>query len=271
MLQSASEHYRRQQRITATGLVAARRVRFDTLDRLFAVVSMFQLAAAEESSTAVPLMLAEQGLAVGAEGSVAARTLLGAASDGRTMTGLLDYTRSQAVTDAAFDRIVTTQLQDVARQSEAIAMAAEPTVTGYVRVLNTPSCSRCVVLAGRTYKWNAGFLRHPVCDCKHVPTGKRSPRLTTDPAAYFRSLPASEQNRIFTKAGAESVRLGADLGQVVNARLGMGVTQVAGRGLLTTTRNAKRGTVRLMPESILQVATDRADAVRLLKLHRYLV
>jgi hypothetical protein len=282
VLQSASEHYRRQQRITANGLVAARRVRFDTLDRLLAVVSMFQLASAEESAAAVPQMLAEQGLTVGAEGAVVARALLGSASDGRTMSGLLDYTRSQRVTDAMFDRIVTTQLQDVARHAETIAMTAEPTVTGYVRVLNTPSCSRCVVLAGKRFRWNEGFQRHERCDCKHVPSGSRSADLTFDAKSYFQSIPEAEQNRIFTKAGAEAIRLGADPAKVVNARRGMSTTvtksgrriaarsDVKGQQLFTTTADARRGTVRLMPESILSIATDKADAVRLLKLHRYL-
>lgn len=34
---------------------------------------------------------------------------------------------------------------------------------GYVRVLNPPSCGRCAILAGRFYRWSAGFQRHPMC------------------------------------------------------------------------------------------------------------
>src|SRR5690606_23965723 len=33
----------------------------------------------------------------------------------------------------------------------------------YVRMLTPPSCSRCTVLAGRWYRKNAGFARHPGC------------------------------------------------------------------------------------------------------------
>lgn len=48
--------------------------------------------------------------------------------------------------------------------------------------------------------------------------------------AYFRSLTRDEQDRAFTKAGAESIRLGADISQVVNARRGaLGLTPAGAR------------------------------------------
>src|SRR5690606_25895161 len=116
--------------------------------------------------------------------------------------------------------------QDVARQSEAVAIAARPAVTGYVRMVNPPSCSRCAVLAGRFYRWNDGFQRHPRCDCRHVPTTEANAGdIVTAPRDYFDSLDAAEQDRIFTQAGAEAIRLGADPAQVVNARRGMAYAQ----------------------------------------------
>lgn len=279
MLQSALDHYRAEQRITAAGLIALRRSRFDTLDALMRAALGYQLLAAREASAAVPLMLAEQAIDVSAEATTRPSALAGWASDGRAIRGLLDYTRDPSVTGPMFDRIVSTQLQDVARQAAAIEMAVRPQVTSYVRVLNPPSCSRCAVLAGRIYRKSSGFRRHPRCDCRHVPTTRsEAGGLTTDPRAYFDSLDQPEQDRIFTKAGAEAIRLGANMGKVVNARRGMATAQsgrIAAQGafgqrLFTTVEAAPRGAVRLMPESILAVAEGDAEAIRLLRAHGYI-
>jgi hypothetical protein len=53
--------------------------------------------------------------------------------------------------------------------------------------------------------------------------------IRTDPAAYFHSLTTAEQNRYFTKSGAEAIRAGADINQVVNARRGASGLQQPGR------------------------------------------
>ena len=301
MLKSAVEHYRNEQRITAAGVVALRRVRFDTLDTLTRTMAAFQLLAAREALRAFPLMLSEQNVDAPAEATPVASALLGSASDGRDIRGLLDFTRTSSVTAQAFDLIVTTQLQDVARQASSIALGSRPAVDGYVRMLNLPSCSRCAVLAGKFYRRNRGFARHPKCDCRHVPaTEDTAGDLRTDPNRYFESLDAAQQDAIFTKAGADVIRRGADVAQVVNARAGMSTAQVATRGpgdrwtasgrltrsstfgqrLYTTTegmttRGAAYGArggkkVRLMPESILEIAEDDAEVLRLLKAHGYL-
>jgi hypothetical protein len=110
------------------------------------------------------------------------------------------------------------------------------------------------------------------CDCIHIPAREDSADdLRTDPKRYFQSLSAAEQDRVFGKAGAESIRHGADLSQVVNARSGM---YSAGGMQLTSTAAATRGAagVRLMPEQILREANgDRTEAIRLLKRFGYLV
>ena len=36
-------------------------------------------------------------------------------------------------------------------------------VGGYVRMVQAGACSRCVVLAGKWYRKNQGFQRHPGC------------------------------------------------------------------------------------------------------------
>lgn len=81
---------------------------------------------------------------------------------------------------------------------------------------------------------------------------------------------------MFTKDGAKAIRDGADPGQVVNARRGMAVS--AGRTVTTEgtsrrgfARSRLGGAVRLMPEQIYRDASSREEAVRLLRLHGYLV
>lgn len=192
------------------------------------------------------------------------------------------------------DSIVATILADTARATEAAATAQRTWVTGYVRMIEPGACSRCVILAGKRFKWNEGFPRHPKCRCRHIPASENvAGDLTTNPQAYFDSLNKAERDRIFTKAGAEAIRLGADPAQVVNARRGMQVAQVYGRKTLITTegmtarglagksigdlrkevgqRYRRSGTPRLMPESILANATSPEDALRLLKRFGYVL
>jgi hypothetical protein len=79
---------------------------------------------------------------------------------------------------------------------------------------------------------------------------------------------------VFGKAGAEAIRAGADITQVVNARQGMQTATVFGRSALVTTTARRRSSarVRLMPEQILLEAKgSRDEAIRLLKLHGYLI
>jgi hypothetical protein len=113
------------------------------------------------------------------------------------------------------------------------------------------------------------------CDCIHIPSREDSADdLQTSPRAFFRSLGAAEQDRVFGKAGAEAIRAGADIAQVVNARQGMQTATVFGRSALVTTTARRRSSarVRLMPEQILLEAKgSRDEAIRLLKLHGYLI
>ncbi len=208
----------------------------------------------------------------------------------------LDTAAETALAEAGrwIEQAAATMVIDAARAAEAAATAAHPEVTGYTRMLNPPSCSRCVVLAGQFYRWNEGFERHPLCDCRHIPSSESlAGDLSVDPSAYFDFLSREEQDKTFTKAGAEAIRLGADIGQVVNARRGMERAQVFGRDVVLTREGVtkyglygrsrgdfekRRGRryegsrhVRLMPESLLQVAEDRDDAIRLLKLHGYIL
>jgi hypothetical protein len=172
------------------------------------------------------------------------------------------------------DMIVRTQVADAGRVADGVAVTANREFTGYTRLLVPPSCSRCVILVGRTYRWNQGFQRHPRCDCRHIPATENAPDLATDPNAYFDSLSEADQDKTFTKAGAQAIRDGADINRVVNTRRGM---YTAAGKRFTTEATTRRGRLpgqtrgpRLMPEQIYRETSDREEAIRLLRLHGYL-
>lgn len=189
---------------------------------------------------------------------------------------------------------VVTEVADAGRAAEQVTMGAREWPAGYVRMLEPGACSRCILLAGKFYKHNQGFDRHPRCKCVHVPKADDSPDdVRTDPGKYFDSLSKADQDRVFGQAGAEAIRQGADMGQVVNARLGMTTATVGGQQVKTTTQGttrraymaqvrseiaAARGETRarkqprLMPESIMRIAgDDKAVARRLLISNGYIV
>jgi hypothetical protein len=205
-----------------------------------------QLATAQDADSYLDAVLAEQGIDPAAEGELNARALAGVASDGRDLDTLLNRPMiatlaavgegatldlAMATGYATLDMIVRTQVADAGRIADQVAMTARPRVTGYVRLVVGRTCSRCVVLAGRWYRYNAGFNRHPRCDCIGVPSRENAAGdVRTNPQAYFDSLSSTEQDKAFTKAGAEAIRLGADIGQVVNARRGaLGLTTAGAR------------------------------------------
>jgi hypothetical protein len=309
-------------------------------ERLFLTTSRAQELAAMAAEQATALILLEQlGSADDvpeAEGRVNTIGLAGIASDGRPLESLLlqpliqtnvalasGMTALEALAAGAsvLTRIVGTQVQDAGRASTGLSIAARPR-TGWIRLVEPKACSRCVVLAGRFYRWSAGFDRHPLCKCRNIPASEDTEDLTpaSDPMANFRSLSEADQNRQFTKAGAQAIRDGADISRVVNARRSaLGLSQpgrltaaeqrmlrggrdighldrvdVYGRKVYvtreaTTVRsswgkaeierfgNDKAGryrvakSPRLMPESVYEIATDRADAVRLLKRFGYIL
>lgn len=180
--------------------------------------------------------------------------------------------------------IVRTQVADAGRTADGVALTARPEVDGYVRVVVGKTCSRCIVLAGKKYRWNAGFRRHPRCDCIHLPAVlEYSSDLLTNPHRIYESLsPVERRQAGWTGPDQAAISEGADLAQVTNAR--RGVYTAGGRQLTTegTTRRgfagsragARRGnrTARLMPEQIYaEAAADRETALRLLYDHGYLL
>lgn len=242
-------------------------------------VTAAQLLAASAADRYVTDALDEQGVAADPVGLSNPQAFAGVASDGRDLRTLLGepviavklaIRAGAGVPDAltrgvaSLGRIVTTQVADAGRSAERVAIVSRPAVTSYVRVLSLPSCARCVILAGRVYRWSSGFARHPRCDCRHLPTtAAKAPALVADPMAALRSGRVSG----LSKADRAAVDAGADLAKVVNTRRGV---YVADDGTRFTAEAAGRRR-RLMPGSIMRLAGgDRAEAIRLLRLHGYL-
>lgn len=267
----ARSHHRERSRLARSTAAAAmalwREVSDDDIARswaalvarLLVLVTGAQRAAAQRADDYVSRVLDAQDLDPAPAGEVRPEALSGVASDGRPLASLL-YTPaitalrairsgrpvSEALRSgrAAVGTIVRTQVEDAGRVADGVAVAVRPSV-GYTRYVNPPACSRCIILAGRFYRYNTGFLRHPLCDCIHVPTRNEryaeSEGLISDPRSYFDSLSREEQDRIFTRAGAQAIRDGADISQVVNARRGAAGLSRAGARLTLEEQRIIRG------------------------------
>ncbi|GAB3376279.1 VG15 protein [Amycolatopsis echigonensis] len=342
-LDLARRHYATRQRMARSAAAEGRRLwqKVDPanlsgswapmLARLLVVVTSAQLAAARAADRYVSETLAAQGLDPEPAGEVVAESLAGIASDGRDLASLLLnpviatkraistqlrqfdriwLDRALATGQATLEMTMRTQVADAGRVADGIAVAVRPR-TGYVRMLVGDSCPRCVILAGRFYRYSAGFERHPNCDCVHIPAAEdTADDFTTDPRKAF------EEGRVrgLSQADTHAIQEGADLSQVVNAHRGMytaggqkrtreGITRrgIAGARLITGdptafvaprgdagtrvvsthTRQTKAGprtvrirgaqTARLMPEQIYRDASSRDEAVQMLRLHGYIL
>jgi len=305
---AAVEHYRQMQRLQLLGVKAARRAwghvdgRFltqswnDALAQLVPVLVGVQVQAAAAGATYSAPTLAEQGTYVPPEDFTDPQAFGGYASDGRDLAGLLyapatttktaiaegrSLSQALAAGRSALDMIVATTVSDAGRQAAGVDVTARAAV-GYTRMLNPPSCARCLILAGRFYRWNTGFLRHPRCDCVHVASragstqAARDEGLVDDPYQAFNAMSEAEQDAAFGKANAQAIRDGADVSQVVNARRGMTANGNFTTEGTTRRGNAaaglKRGQRRMTPELIYkQAGGDREMALQLLREHGYVL
>jgi len=197
-----------------------------------------------------------------------------------------------------------TMLSDTGRAAEKVSGGAHR-VKHWTRMLNPPSCGRCVILAGRITSHQTAFLRHPGCDCRNVPSSENTgDDVRTDPHAYLNGLSEAEQDRVLgSKANGQAFRDGADMNQLINAYRRKGAVQSAqlhGRNIKYTREGtSRRGhaywqmsqagyikdqgvfkdgskylklkSPRLMPETIYSIAKDQDDAKRLLKLYGWVV
>jgi len=197
-----------------------------------------------------------------------------------------------------------TLLSDTGRSAEKVSGGARR-VKLWTRMLNPPSCGRCVILAGKRSRHAEAFNRHPGCDCRNVPSSEDTgDDARTDPKAYLDGLSHDEQDRVLgSKANGQAFRDGADMNQIINAYRRKGAVrpaQIHGMNIKYTTEGTtRRGHAywqmsqaqyireqsvfrdgskykrlkapRLMPETIYSTAQDPADAKRLLKLYGWIV
>lgn len=286
---------------------------------LYATMSVSQRRIAEESFSYVPAVLED----VGATAKVPARErpradpFVGVTGTGVSVdealfsavivakVGVRDGATVPQALKLGENRLMQTAqlaLADTGRLAERVAFAPRP-VAFYTRILTLPSCSRCAVLAGRRYRMETAFQRHPNCDCVHGPAEDwDNEQEFAD--SYFESLPTAEeldekyphltvkmrreagiysQEDIFTKAGAEAIRKGADINQIVNARRGMytaadgvrytreGVTRRGWANMQMRRNFGGRSTRRrLMPEEIQAMTRGNKDAyLQMLRAYGY--
>lgn len=251
LLTSALEQYHKQQLINAGALKEARRKAPRGPLAVAGVIATYQLAAAALTFESTPSQLAEQGIKAPTAGTASLSSLLTGAASVQML--------ESAANDAAFDRLVVTLVQDAGRTASAVDLGRRPNLNAHVRSLNPPSCSRCAVLAGRVYRYSTGFQRHPSCDClMTLSTQSEGKNLVTD----VDDLIDKGQIRGLSKADLFALDNGADLGRVVNVR-----RSAAGlvNGSSVTARAGK-----LTPQGILNLASDKTDAVKMLRFHGYI-
>lgn len=280
--QAVSEHYQAQQRLILATLGMTRRewsrVNLNDIDaswskvapRLNLLTSAAQLGSARNGAAYVGRALSEVGQDVAPLAAVNPAAFAGVASDGRRLESLLEGAKIHAKQAQSLeaggkwlDMAIHTQIADAGRGAASVAILARPGI-GYVRMVNPPCCSRCAVLAGKWFRSNHGFQRHPRCDCTHIPTGQ-------DAADQFTSEPHLNQIRGLSAGERKALEQGADLGQVVNARRGAsGMTTTEGTSRTGMAYRRLQGRRRLTPDAIFKVAPDESSALRLLSENGYL-
>jgi hypothetical protein len=237
--QASEDYYKTLQRLQVVMIAAARTswagmgADFDrswpkVAPRLVTVLSAAQLAAAQAGQSFVPDLLEETGQLDEPEAVVRPQAFSGVAADGRSLLGLLRSSvvhakeasgrgsAPQQALDAGgswLDGLVQTAVSDAGRGSVQANVAVRKDI-GFVRQVVPGCCGRCAILAGRWYRFDAGFARHPRCRCYAVPaTESKTGGLATDPNQLFskglvRGLTKDQQTRLAA---------GEDRNKVINA------------------------------------------------------
>lgn len=284
--QAVSDHYRAQQRLIVSTLALTRRewaTMGDDLDvswarvgpRVGLLTASAQVGAARSGIAYVGGSLDEQNLPARADFRTSPSRFSGVASslDGLTY-GSLDSLLYGAVVHAKtapaeslmdrlavggkwLDTLVHTQIADAARMAASTTITATPRA-GWVRMVNPPCCKRCAVLAGKFFKSNTGFERHPRCDCTHLPTSEAK-------AGDVGTVIGPDDVKDLTQAQRTAIADGADFNKVINSDRGRS------KDLMSTREAAPRGQRRLTPEGIYKVSATRDEALRRLRDNGYLM
>ncbi|MGW3674629.1 VG15 protein [Streptomyces sp. NPDC005166] len=265
------------------------------LPKVTAYVQAGQLHAAEGTHTFMRELLGKDATADAPE--IVPEQFASQTPDGRDAMGLLARAAPNAITaqrkgfspraamaraGAFLDMVVRTVVADTGRQADQAAMVGNRGVTGYVRVVELPACSRCIILAGREYGVSSGFLRHPRCDCTMEPVTRKHMPTPPRPADLFESMTPAQRRKVFGEAGAKAIQDGSRISTVVNARKSMDRVEMFGKTVqvthVGTGSRKKPRPPRLMPEEIYRLAeadssdpkAQREHAIRLLYKNGYL-
>lgn len=329
--QTATEYARASRREQQAALAAIRRQwrrmgpEFDRswlliAPSITAILGTAQRRTAELADDYIPAVLEEtsQTRAIPAAARTNVAAFVGVTGSGLATADVLDLapvrakqavaegaTQAQALTSAGHWLTATagTILSDTGRAVETTGMATR-SVGGYVRMLNPPSCGRCAVLAGKWYRKNAGFQRHPGCDCRMIPASEAiGGDLTLDIDAYLNSLDEADQVKVLGSQANRTAwsEYGADPSQIINAYRGgiktaqdrygnavrfsdVGTTKRGWAGWSMRNRSTrldrdaglvqvagKRTLVRRMPETILRTTAGREQILRQLRLYGWTV
>lgn len=289
----SSSHYDEQRRL---GVVAARELTrlwgrvgtdfdrdwYPLIPEAAAAVTVAQTAAAVTSANYAPRLLQGFDFDAPPVGDIDTTAFAGTNKHGRpvaeVLAGATTYAKNLVGHGwAARDALTSTRdwltstgltlVGDTGRSVVGSDITQRPNASGYVRMLNGPSCPRCVILAGKWFRWNEGFLRHPRCDCRHIlakdEAWAKAEGFVTDPYEYFNGLSKTEQDRLFGSNDAQALRDGADIYRVTNTRL---------RGLGKGRQARRYGTPSRMTVDDIYAASgnDRERAVDLLLSEGYI-
>ncbi len=201
-----------------------------------ALATAGQVAAATGASPFLARTARADAITDPSAGNVATSSFGGVDDSGRSIDGLMYGSVTSAKTaigagaglqgalviGATFlAAMMHTAVLDAGRASDLTGMTSR-SYTHYIRVVSSGACSRCAILAGIASAQTA-FLRHPRCRCTAAPEkdfDKPTKSKYSSPDDYFQSLSTAEQNRVFTNAGADAIRAGGQIEDIVSARQG---------------------------------------------------
>lgn len=263
-----------------------------------------QARAASDAMDASTLMLAEQGDYITPDGIANPNAYsAGYAPSGIDLDSYFDIPATHTLTaikngmdtyDAmqagrrTLRQMAMQALEDTSVSAMGVSITQRAGV-GYVRVESPDCCPRCAILAGKYYRHNQGFLRHPKCHGRNIPCKGKDKAAKqgwiTNPMDRFNAMGEEEQDRIFGHADAQAIRDGADIYQVVNAHRGM---RPVGRGRISMTTSegtsrygwsrmirqyqyGQQQHRRLTPEGIYSFNLPREQTIELLKREGYIL
>jgi hypothetical protein len=206
-------------------------------EQVLAVIAAGQVRAAVTVDAYQQAILRDDGLTPLAPGRIDPLAFAGHNGDGVPLPDVVDAVPIWMKADIAAgtppeeaaekaryraELLAKTEIQRSSSRAGFVGRTIEPRFKAWERYVNLPACGRCIVLAGTRYRSKEIMPRHPGCDCGWYEVTEAHDRgpAENEPSALFESMTPAQQDKAFTKAGAQAIRAGADVSQVVNARRG---------------------------------------------------